>query len=413
MAAFTVEEVHNLWSQVIKGYERPIITVSIEDALGHVLAEDLIAKTAIPSFRKSPYDGYAMAYDSSISTYQVMGRIGAGVRWSEPVKKGQAIRIMTGAPLPSDCDTVIMQEQCLLEGDYITIQGSHAPGDNVIPIGEECQVGDRLVEAGCFIDGGVLSIAVGLGYTQIKAYAPLKVALITSGKEIVEPGATRQEGNVFNSNRYMLRGLLHDESIFHVIECHISDDESLLEAEITRLSPILADVDFVVSTGGVSVGDFDCMPLIYERLGAKRLYNRLRMRPGAASYGAVRYINRQGKLVPQCIWGLSGNPAAAFNSWHLVAVPIIRRLQGCKHADVSVLNCTIEDAIHKKNPMDRYVQGRVFLKNGNPIFRPNKLFSGSALLGLQRVNGLAKIHQGCHQVEAGEIVEVYLLQGII
>ena len=152
------------------------------------------------------------------------------------------------------------------------------------------------------------------------------------------------------------------------------------------------------------------MPSIFERLGGDSLYRRIMMRPGAASYGCIRerYAGHTKKL--QCIWGLSGNPAAAYNSWYLLALPTIYQLQGRKCTDLSVMTCKLESALTKKNPVDRYVQGKIMLIDGQPIFRPNKLFSGSALLGLQDVNGLAKLPQGTIHYDAGDEVSVIILR---
>lgn len=413
MAGIGVEEVRKKWKIALSKYSLESIVVPINEALGYILAESIIAKTDIPAFRKSPYDGYALTYEPNCKEYKVIDVIGAGVDYKKNISKGECIKIMTGAPVPDSCDTIIMQEQCVGDGRIgttISIQGNHVSGENIIPQGEECKCGQTVVEPGLCIDAGIISMAVGLGYTEISVYKPLTAAVITSGKEIIEPGNQLEKGQIFNSNRYLLTGLLRAAGINNISYCHISDDPTLLEKEIERVRTSIDTVDIVISTGGVSVGVFDYMPSIFERLGGDSLYRRIMMRPGAASYGCIRerYVGHTKKL--QCIWGLSGNPAAAYNSWYLLALPTIYQLQGRKCTDLSVMTCKLEVALTKKNPVDRYVQGQIILIDGKPIFRPNKLFSGSALLGLQAVNGLAKLPQGTMHYEVGDEVSVIILR---
>lgn len=147
---------------------------------------------------------------------------------------------------------------------------------------------------------------------------------------------------------------------------------------------------------------FDTMPLIYEKLGAKTLYGRIQMRPGAASYGAV---TPKGQL----IFGLSGNPGAAFNGWHLLVVPTLRRYKGIKNWSTPVLNCVMDCDLSKRNAFDRYVQGKVIFGDGQPRFVANRHFNSSSMLGLYTVNALACIPQGVHEVHEGDIFKVYLL----
>ena len=150
------------------------------------------------------------------------------------------------------------------------------------------------------------------------------------------------------------------------------------------------------------LGMFDTMPLIYEKLGAKTLYGRIQMRPGAASYGA---ITPKGQL----IFGLSGNPGAAFNGWHLLVVPTLRRYKCIKNWSTPVLNCVMDCDLSKRNAFDRYVQGKVIFGDGQPRFVANRHFNSSSMLGLYTVNALACIPQGVHEVHEGDIFKVYLL----
>ena len=200
----------------------------------------------------------------------------------------------------------------------------------------------------------------------------------------------------------MICSLLADLGFRRVTHYHVSDAPDRLDAEIERVLELSEQADIIISSGGVSVGMFDTMPLIYEKLGAKTLYGRIQMRPGAASYGSV---TPKGQL----IFGLSGNPGAAFNGWHLLVVPTLRRYKGIKNWSTPVLNCVMNCDLSKRNAFDRYVQGKVIFGDGQPRFVANRHFNSSSMLGLYTVNALACIPKGVHEVHEGDIFKVYLL----
>ena len=405
MIAVTVDEALHLWNEALREQHHSIESIAVGDAKGCVLAEDVLAPTDVPAFHKSAMDGYALAYDPNCDTYIVDGIIGAGVVWDKPVTTGHAVRIMTGAPVPSTCDTVIMQEQVKGTGEIgstITIQGHQQKGSHIIPRGEECSIGTVVIPEGTEVTSTVQTILTGLGYTNVSVYAMPRILVLTSGHEVIEPGEPLAAGKIYNSNRMMICSLLNDLGFQRVTHYHVSDAPDKLDSEIARVLELSEQADIIISSGGVSVGMFDTMPLIYEKLGAKTLYERIQMRPGAASYGAV---TPKGQL----IFGLSGNPGAAFNGWHLLVVPTLRRYKGIKNWSTPVLNCVMDCDLSKRNAFDRYVQGKVIFDDGQPRFVANRHFNSSSMLGLYTVNALACIPQGVHEVHEGDIFKVYLL----
>ncbi len=402
----TVEEACHLWQEKIHGSTREKRTISIEEAYGQVLAEPLVAKLDIPSFSKSAVDGYALIWEEGRKSYQVLGTIGAGTVWDVAVQTGEAVRIMTGAPIPTSCNTVIMQEACEISTEgMVSIKGVHKVGENIIHQGEECAMGTPILDAGILIGAEEMGTMVSLGYEKITVFEPLRAVLLTSGREIIEPREALTVGKVYNSNRFLFQNLLKQEGVADIVHYHVSDDPNLLDEEVKHIEKLVQDADIVLSTGGVSVGLFDTLPIIYERLGATILYNRIDMRPGAASMGAIRTRN-DGKL--QYIFGLSGNPAAAYQNWLLIARPMIKKLQGMANSDTfEIIECEIEETLAKKNPVDRYVQGEVHYVEGKAFFKPNQHMSGSAQLGLHQMNALLKLPRGTEGVRAGEKVKVY------
>lgn len=405
MIAVTVDEALHLWNEALREQHHKIESIAVGDAKGYIVAKDVLAPTDVPAFHKSAMDGYALAYDPNRNDYIVDGIIGAGVVWDKPVITGHTVRIMTGAPVPSDCNTVIMQEQVQGIGEVgsiITIQGTQQKGSHIIPRGEECSAGTVVIPKGTEVTATVQTILTGLGFTNVSVYAMPRILVLTSGHEVIEPGEPLVAGKIYNSNRMMICSLLEDLGFQCITHYHVSDLPDTLDAEIDRVLALSEQADIIISSGGVSVGMFDTMPLIYEKLGAKTLYGRIQMRPGAASYGAV---TPKGQL----IFGLSGNPGAAFNGWHLIVVPTLRRYKGIKNWSTPVLNCVMDCEVSKRNAFDRYVQGKVIFGDGQPRFVANRHFNSSSMLGLYTVNALACIPQGVHEVHEGDTFKVYLL----
>ena len=406
MAVVTVEEALQLWEKALDTQVYKVEMIDVESAKGYVLAEDIVAPTDVPAFSKSAMDGYAIAFSADCNEYIVDGVIGAGVVWEQPVALGHAVRIMTGAPIPDTCDTVIMQEQVVGSGEpgtTITIQGKYKCGDHIIPQGEECRAGTIVIPRGTEVTSTVQTVLTGLGVTEVAVNAMPRVLVLTSGHEVIEPGESLTAGKIYNSNRAMICGLLEDLGFHKITHYHVSDAPEELEAEINHVLQLSEEADIIISSGGVSVGLFDTMPLIYEKLGAKSIYARIQMRPGAASYGAVTPKG-------QIIFGLSGNPGAAFNGWHLIVAPTLKRYKGLANWTTPVVACVMDSEIFKRNAFDRYVQGKVIFGGGTPRFVANRHFNSSSMLGLYTVNALACIPKGIHEVHPGDTFDVYLLE---
>lgn len=405
MIVVTVEKALRLWDEALQTKVHKVETIDVKDAKGYVLAEDIVAPTDVPAFPKSAMDGYAISYEESRTEYIVDGIIGAGVVWDKPVEAGHAVRIMTGAPIPTTCDTVIMQEQVVGSGEpgtTITIQGKYKCGDHIIPQGEECFAGTIVIPRGTEVTSTVQTILTGLGLTKVTVNAMPRVLVLTSGHEVIEPGESLTPGKIYNSNRAMICGLLEDLGFNKITHYHVSDAPEDLESEINHVLALGDDADIIISSGGVSVGLFDTMPLIYEKLGAQALYTRIQMRPGAASYGAVTPKG-------QIIFGLSGNPGAAFNGWHLLVAPTLKRHKGLANWMTPMVACEMDSEIFKRNAFVRYVQGKVIFGSGKPRFVANRHFNSSSMLGLYMVNALACIPRGIHEVRPGDTFNVYLL----
>lgn len=402
MKSCTVKEAQALWRDALSKTPRKTMRLPLETARGYVLGENVLAPFDVPAFDKSAMDGYAIAYQEGRQDYRIVGILGAGLAWDGPLCPGEALRLMTGAPLPDGCDTVVMQESVESTGQVgasMHIKGAVQRGQHVIHRAEECQAGTPLLKKGMMIDANVQSVLAGLGFVEVIVYEPLKALVLTSGREVVNPGVDLGPGQIYNSNRYLLTGLLEEIGVQVETVYHISDDPDLLEKEIQAVIGLVKDVDLVVSSGGVSVGLFDTMPHIFEALGARPLYSRIAMRPGAASYGAV---TGEGLM----IFGLSGNPVAAYNGFQLLVKPTLLQAQGLEKAESIWVSCICDCDFTKKSPLDRYVQGHIYQKEGAFHFTLSKSSSSAAMVSLAHVNALAYIPQGQEGVKKGDFISV-------
>lgn len=409
MRILTLAEANRLWHEVLSDRTYDTEYIRPDEAYGRITAVNIRALHPYPPYRKSPFDGYALCLDGTAHSYDVIATIGAGEIYDQPVAPGQAVRLMTGCAVPPDCNAVVMQEMVHRQGGRITLTAVPQTGENLIPVGEECRINDLLLPQGTYLTGGAVSVAVAMGNTALPVYADIRILLITSGRELVMPDQERRPGQIYNSNAYLFYHLLAAEGIRSITCCHVSDSPEQLTAEIEKVRALTADADLIISTGGVSVGLFDTMPQLFHHLGAQKLYERIAMRPGSASYGGI--IERKGQnALP--VLGLSGNPSAAFNAFYLVTLPVLRQLRGEKNAGLPIITCRLAGSLAKDNPVDRFIQGVISFQSGHPVFTPNQITTSSALLGLRQTNGLALRPKGAPPLTTGDDVPVMLLQRI-
>ena len=188
MNALTLAEAAALWRGILAHTTHTIEYVPPDTAWGRIAAADICAAHPYPPYRKSPFDGYALCLNGKERSYEVVATIGAGEHYDEPVLPGQAVRLMTGCAVPRSCQAVVMQESIRHWGNTIELTTLPQPGDNIIPIGEECQSGGVLLPQGTYLTGGAVSVAVAMGNTAIPVYKDVRVLLVTSGRELVMAG---------------------------------------------------------------------------------------------------------------------------------------------------------------------------------------------------------------------------------
>ncbi|SEG07226.1 gephyrin-like molybdotransferase Glp [Billgrantia desiderata] len=296
--------------------------VALERAVGRVLARDVTARLDMPGVDNSAMDGYALRLaELSDAGLPVVLRVPAGAGVTS-LPEGGCARIFTGAPVPEGADCVVPQERVRLdEAGRMHVAGEAKPGANIRRRGEEYREGDTLLTAGWTLDSAALALLASQGIAEVPVLPRLKVALISTGDELIEPGATFAPGLVYNSNRVMLQALL-EQADCEVLDLGIiaDDPDALREAFATARD----GADLVVCTGGVSVGEEDHVRPVLDELGGL-WFHGVAMKPGKPfAFGYLDDGSPEG--VP--LLGLPGNPVASLVGWHLLARPFVQGCQG-------------------------------------------------------------------------------------
>ncbi|MFQ7898289.1 gephyrin-like molybdotransferase Glp [Stutzerimonas degradans] len=368
--------------------------VALSDALGRVLAEPLAAPFPVPAWDNSAMDGYALrAADlpAEGGWLPLAGRIAAGDAADQQLPAGHAVRIFTGAPLPPGADTVVAQEDCQIEAERVHFPGVSL-GAHVRRQGEELQAGAPVLEAGKRLRPQELGLLASFGVARVAVYRRLRVGLLSSGNELREPGQPLAPGQIYNSNRYCLLGVLRS------LELEVHDYEVLvddLDASRKALAQAAAEWDILITSGGVSVGEEDHLKQAIRELGELHLW-RLAIQPGKPlAFGEVN-----GKP-----WiGLPGNPAAALITSLVVARPFLLRAQGCRDVLPTPLRLTAGFAWRKRNNRRQYLRARLEQVDGElrVCLHPRQ---GSAMLtSASWADGLAIVERE-RTLEEGETVE--------
>ena len=375
-------------------------TVQILDGLNRVLAEDISSSIDVPGYDNSAMDGYAINSadcQQEGATLPISQRIPAG-QVGEVLQAGTAARIFTGAPIPEGADAVVMQELCDADDDSVKINTSVDAGCNVRKAGEDIAENSVVLGSGVKLRPQELGLIASVGVAELKVKRRLKVASFFTGDELVTPGEPLGSGQIYNSNRYTLRGFLQAMDC-DVIDLGIVPDT--LEATVDVLERAAAEADLVITSGGVSVGEEDYVRIALEQLGELNMW-RIAMKPGKpVAFGRVK---------DALFIGLPGNPVSVFVTFLLFARPLILKLQGAAEYKVKPVS-VIADFEWKKVQRQEYLRARLVEQDGRFVAQIYPKQGSGVLSSASWSEGLVEVplHQA---INRGDSVSYLSFQGL-
>ncbi|MDF9841132.1 MULTISPECIES: gephyrin-like molybdotransferase Glp [unclassified Paenibacillus] len=385
--------------------------VPLSQCCGRVLAEPLRAPHPFPAFNRSGMDGYALRAADTMSCnadepvwLEVIDNIPCGAVASAEITKGTAARIMTGAQVPEGADTVVMIEITeSRESDgktYVGLRKPQQPGSNITPAGFELQEGELMLPAGRTIAAGDIAVLAAFGFPVVKVQRRPKVAIFATGTELLEVDEPLQPGKIRNSNSPMLEALVREAGGEPVMLGAIADD---LELARSRVQMALETHDLVITTGGVSVGDYDIMGDLVREKSSEMLFNKVTMRPGSVTTAAVR----GGKL----LLALSGNPGASFVGFHLFARPVISLMLGTNQPLLPEWSAVMGADYSRVNNYTRFVRARLAIRDGMIHAYPAVIDESSVMVTIKDSDCLIVVPPEARGLKSGDKVKVLKLPG--
>ncbi|VAX05686.1 Molybdopterin molybdenumtransferase [hydrothermal vent metagenome] len=373
-------------------------TLTIIDAFGRVLAEPITSPLNVPPYQNSAMDGYAVRSadlpDSGDISLKLIGTSWAGTPFAGEVGEKQCVRIMTGAKMPEGANTVIMQEQVQVNDQQISIGDCHQAGQHVRHIGEDIKEGDVVLQPGKSLNAAELGLLASLGIAKVKVYRPLKAAFFSTGDELRAVGETLEEGQIYDSNRYTIFGMLKGQGV----EIHdlgvIRDKREDVEAAFKRAAEL---ADIVFTSGGVSVGDADFVKQTLEKLGTVNLW-KIAMKPGKPL--------AFGRIDKAYFFGLPGNPVSAMATFYQVALPALHKLMGKTPQPALRLKLRCLDTLKKRPGRIDFQRGILDYEGDELVVRGVGAQGSHILSSMSRANCFIILSAEQGMVEAGSEVEV-------
>ncbi len=385
--------------------------VYLFDALGRVLAQDVISPISVPAHNNSAMDGFAfdaaqLKADQPL-TLRVVGTALAGKAWQGKVNAGECLKIMTGAILPDGLDTVVPQEFCHIDNAHdvttITIPPNILKaGDNRRLLGEDLMQGEPALKAGQHLTPAALGLIASLGLPDVRVHRRLRVAYFSTGDEVLSLGEAPREGAVYDSNRYTVFGLLTRLGCEVIDMGVVRDDPALLEAAFAKAAQT---ANAIITSGGVSVGEADFTKAMMKKLGDVAFW-KIAMRPGRPMA-----VGRIGKSV---LFGLPGNPVAVMVTFLAFVRPALLRMMGSTAQAAPLLRAKCLEPLRKKAGRTEYQRGFVSsAPDGTLQVRTTGNQGSGVLSSMVQGNGLIVLHHAQGNVAVGDEVDVLMFEGAI
>lgn len=367
--------------------------VALIDSVGRIVAENYFATFDNPPFDRSPLDGYALKSSETPGKFKIIGEECAGEFFAGEIHSGEALRIMTGASIPNGADCVIRQEDVTFDGEKISVPYALKHHENFCFAGEDIKAGALLVEKNSKLTAAHVAVLASQGVAVVKVYRRPKIAIASTGDELIDPNEKISAGKIYNSNLFLLAARLIELGFAPKILGNLPDDADTCAEKFSSLSD---EIDLLITTGGVSVGKRDIMHDVVKKIG-ERIFWRVLMKPGAPVIGWTC-----GKFLGVA---LSGNPFAAYATFELLARPVIAKLSRREEILYKRSHGTLANDFPKKSFGRRFIRAKL---DGEKIFLPSRHESG-ALYSAVGCNAFVDIPAGSDKLSAGDEVEIILL----
>ncbi|TDX99287.1 molybdopterin molybdotransferase MoeA [Thiohalophilus thiocyanatoxydans] len=381
------------------------LTLPLMQAHNHILAEAIRSPLNVPPYKNSAMDGYALRGadlgDNEI-TLDLIGTAFAGNPFDGEVQGGQCVRIMTGAKLPDGADTVIMQEHASVDSERITFGSGHTPGQNVRHAGEDIAVEDVVLQKGQRLQAAEIGLLASLGVPEVTVARKLKVAFFSTGDELRPVGEVLEEGQIYDSNRYTLYGMLKELDVEILDLGVIRDVPEAIEAAFEQAAD---QADAVITSGGVSVGEADYVKTTLDKLGEVSFW-KIAMKPGKPlAFGRVKNA---------WFFGLPGNPVSVMATFYQFALPALRQLMGETAGPPLTFQVPCSERLKKRPGRTDFQRGILQRdEQGNLTVSAAGMQASHILSGMSRANCFIILPLEADNIEPGSLVEVQPFRGLM
>ena len=368
----------------------------LSEADGKVLAEDVYAAIDIPAFPQSSMDGYAFLFEAwkQHKKIKIVGEVVAGSNENITLEPGNAVRIFTGAAVPTGADTVIMQEKTKTHNEELIIEDeSLLPGTSVRPRGSEIKAGALALEKGRILSPAAIGFLAGIGIAEVKVYPNPSISIIITGNELQLPGGQLEHGQVYESNSFALKAVLKQLRIENVQISFAIDKPEIVTSSLQKA---LQQSDVVLLTGGISVGDYDFVLQAATECGVEKLFHKVKQRPGKPLYF--------GKKNDKLVFGLPGNPSSVLTCFYQYVITALEKLSNKKPV-LKIIRAPLSKTFQKTALLTHFLKGIYDGKTVTPLDAQESY----RLSSFATANCLIQVDEEITACNEGEFVTVYLL----
>ena len=370
-------------------------SICTSDSHGRILAEDLVAIENVPKFDRSPLDGYCFNFEDSLNAsienpveLEIIEEVPCGSIASKKIGKNQTIKILTGAKIPEGASAVVKFEDVEVNNNKIKIFEKFSKNKNVILAGEDVKSGTILARKGDVVDTGIIGIAISQGIKNLNVFRKIKIGFISTGSELLEINDNYEDGKIYNSNRYMFKAMLENKNIEFKYYGIAHDDIASLKDLYGNAS---IECDIVLSTGGVSVGDYDLVNKALVELGFEVFIDRIDMKPGMACC----FASKENKFV----FALSGNPMSSATTFYALCMPAIKKMIGYNEYNNKYFKVKLKNSFYKKIRGLRFLRANVQIENGEALATLNLDQGNIVIKSLIKCNAMVKIENSEEALE--------------